>query len=343
MSDIFVSYKREDEERVARLVQALEAEGQRVWWDRGLPAGESWRDQIHDAIHQAKCVIVIWSRASVGPAGDFVRDEAALARRRGVLVPVMLDKVDPPLGFGEIQAIDLTHWRGSRRDPFFKDLIAAVAAKSEGRPVPPATGAMKKLLWRLAYSRTVHTVLALGVVSFVLVRVQDPVCAMRVAQPGLSDQCGAWGIGSRPTREERLAWEGREKGSCADLRAHIERFPDGTYRDQAAGMLQARRVTQTEAWVPSTRRLALTHPQEDVSHNDEASAREAALAGAQWTAERLCKGFAASTLFRLKSARAVAQEWNCSRVAGGVACGFEGEAVCEMEERHMGEVESCGK
>jgi len=46
MSDVFVSYKREDEVRVAPLVHALEAAGLDVWWDRGLPGGESWRANI---------------------------------------------------------------------------------------------------------------------------------------------------------------------------------------------------------------------------------------------------------------------------------------------------------
>jgi hypothetical protein len=44
------------------------------------------------------------------------------------------------LGFGEIQAIDLTHWKRNPRDPFFQDLCAAVKAKLEGRAVPPAKG-----------------------------------------------------------------------------------------------------------------------------------------------------------------------------------------------------------
>ena len=43
MNEIFVSYKREDEPRVGRLVRALEDAGFSVWWDRGLGGGESWR------------------------------------------------------------------------------------------------------------------------------------------------------------------------------------------------------------------------------------------------------------------------------------------------------------
>lgn len=90
------------------------------------------------ALDAAGSVVVVWTHESVGPAGDFVRDEAAQAKRRGVLVPVLLDAVSPPLGFGEVQAINLSAWKGKTTDPFFGDLCAAVTAKLEGRPVPPA-------------------------------------------------------------------------------------------------------------------------------------------------------------------------------------------------------------
>lgn len=49
MTDIFLSYKREDEARVARLVQALEGAGLSLWWDRGLPGSEEWRANIETA------------------------------------------------------------------------------------------------------------------------------------------------------------------------------------------------------------------------------------------------------------------------------------------------------
>src|SRR3954447_7887909 len=113
MSDVFISYKSDDAARGTRLVRALEIAGFSTWWDRSLAAGESWRSQIQCALDAAQCVIVVWTHESIGPAGDFVRDEAGQAKRRGVLVPVKLSRVDPPMGFGEIQAIDLTHWKGS--------------------------------------------------------------------------------------------------------------------------------------------------------------------------------------------------------------------------------------
>lgn len=145
MSHVFVSYKSEDAERVARLAKALASSGLDVWWDRYLAGGENWHAQIKSTLESAKCVVVVWTHASVGPAGDFVRDEARDGKQRSILVPVRLDRVSPPLGFGEIQAIDLTRWKGSTQDPFFQDLVATIKAKMEGRPVPAAKGPIRRL------------------------------------------------------------------------------------------------------------------------------------------------------------------------------------------------------
>jgi hypothetical protein len=106
VSDIFVSYAREDETRIAQLARALASTGKTVFWDRHIPAGKSWRTWIGRALEGARCVVVAWTRSSV--ESEWVIAEAEEARRRGVLVPVLLDRVDPPLGFRQIQAADLS-------------------------------------------------------------------------------------------------------------------------------------------------------------------------------------------------------------------------------------------
>lgn len=125
-ADVFLSYKAEDRPRLAPLVDALEAEGFSVWWDTQIGGGAHWREDIQEHLDSAKCVIVAWSKRSVGHDGHFVRDEANRAQRRGVYVPVRLDPVDPPLGFGEVQAISLKGWHGDRSDPRFLALTDAV-------------------------------------------------------------------------------------------------------------------------------------------------------------------------------------------------------------------------
>lgn len=117
MSDVFVSYKAEDRRRVRPLVEALESDGYSVWWDEQIGGGAAWRQAIEAELNAAKCVIVVWSKRSVGPEGTFVQDEATRAQQRHIYVPVLIDKVHLPLGFGEMQALPLTGWKGNRSDP----------------------------------------------------------------------------------------------------------------------------------------------------------------------------------------------------------------------------------
>jgi serine/threonine-protein kinase len=126
MSDVFVSYKVEDRRRVKPLVEALEAEGFSVWWDEQIGGGAQWRHTIEAELNSAKCVIVAWSKRSVSEEGTFVQDEATRAQQRHVYVPVLIDKVHLPLGFGETQALPLVGWRGSRSDPRYDAILSAV-------------------------------------------------------------------------------------------------------------------------------------------------------------------------------------------------------------------------
>ena len=134
MSDVFVSYKAEDRARVRPLVDALEADGLSVWWDAHLGGGGEWRDAIQQNLTDAACVIVVWSKRSVGPDGSFVRDEATRSLRRHVYLPVRIDKVEPPLGFGETQALPLIGWKGDRADPRYQALLGAARAIVAGKP-----------------------------------------------------------------------------------------------------------------------------------------------------------------------------------------------------------------
>jgi serine/threonine-protein kinase len=139
-ADIFVSYKAEDRARLAPLVKSLESEGLSVWWDADIGGGSSWRQEIQEQLEAAKCVIVAWSRRSVGPEGEFVRDEAERARRRGTYLPVCIDDVAPPLGFGEVQAIKIKGWKGDPADRRYQAVLAATRGIIAGeRPRGPAS------------------------------------------------------------------------------------------------------------------------------------------------------------------------------------------------------------
>lgn len=137
MSDVFVSYKAEDRARVRPLVDTLVADGLSVWWDAHIDGGDEWRETIQQNLADACCVIVVWSKRSVGPDGSFVRDEATRALRRHVYLPVRIDKVEPPLGFGETQALPLIGWKGGHADPRYQAVLGAARAIVAGKSHVP--------------------------------------------------------------------------------------------------------------------------------------------------------------------------------------------------------------
>lgn len=147
-ADVFVSYKAEDRRRVRPLVEALETEGFTVWWDEQIGGGDEWRRSIETHLDEALSVIVVWSRRSISADGQFVRDEATRAQRRGTYLPVTIDKIEPPLGFGERHAIDLVRWAGDRTDRRFRAVVASVRAISTGEAPRPFANPTSRLVGR---------------------------------------------------------------------------------------------------------------------------------------------------------------------------------------------------
>jgi sulfatase modifying factor 1 len=126
VTNIFISYANADLSRVKPLVDALVQRGWSVWWDRTILAGKNWDDVIEAALNDTGCVIVLWSQHSVH--SDWVRTEAEEAKRRGILVPALLDDVDIPLSFRRIQAANLVDWSGVLPSAGFDELALAVSA-----------------------------------------------------------------------------------------------------------------------------------------------------------------------------------------------------------------------
>jgi hypothetical protein len=125
MSDIFVSYSSQERDRILPLVKALEKTGWSVFWDRTIPAGKTWRQVIGSEIVTSRSVLVVWTENSV--ASEWVLEEAETGKRRRILIPILLDDVEPPFGFGNIQAANLTAWNGDNSSASFTHLVADLA------------------------------------------------------------------------------------------------------------------------------------------------------------------------------------------------------------------------
>ena len=108
-----------------------------MWWDWNIPAGKTFRQVIQEQLDKASCVIVLWSATSI--ESDWVIEEATEGMKRRVLVPVLIENVQPPLGFRSIQAADLVSWQGETTAPAFQRLspdIEALIGAPAARVVP---------------------------------------------------------------------------------------------------------------------------------------------------------------------------------------------------------------
>lgn len=137
MPDVFISYKRSRRPTVERLASALQAHGWDVWFDARLTEGEQYRKEIESELANSRCAIVLWCEESI--ASDFVLDEAGWAKAQGVLIQARLAAVNPPLGFGQQQQVDIIGWE--RGIPALAKLIESLE-RMIGAPGSPTRNSM---------------------------------------------------------------------------------------------------------------------------------------------------------------------------------------------------------
>jgi hypothetical protein len=110
---VFISYVRENQEQVDRLISDLEKNGVHVWLDRkDIKPGSRWKDAIRDAIRQGDFFIACFSKEYVSKNKTYMNEELALAieelRQYGTdrewFIPVILSECEIPnrtIGPGE--------------------------------------------------------------------------------------------------------------------------------------------------------------------------------------------------------------------------------------------------
>lgn len=127
MADIFVSYSRRDTERVQALVQAIEAHGVSLWWDRSLEQNENFPAIIRSEIKAAKVVLVCWSEAASD--SHWVLEEADEARHTGKYAGCMIAPGRAAMGFNTLNNANLVEWTGAADDLQFLMLLADVGRR----------------------------------------------------------------------------------------------------------------------------------------------------------------------------------------------------------------------
>ena len=83
MTDIFLSYNREDQARAKLFAEAFEAQGFKVWWDVGLRAGEASR---RDADLAARTGVELKKLAEAGIMRPHISHRLPLEQTREALL-----------------------------------------------------------------------------------------------------------------------------------------------------------------------------------------------------------------------------------------------------------------
>ena len=124
---IFVSYSREDQDRVRPIVNTLRADGFKLWWDEDQVIGGEWNAELNSQLRRATCILLVWSRG-VTKRSRWVVAEGLRAPDK--VVSVLLDEdLDIPSPFNGIQHADLIGWDGTESADEWVRLVKGIRAK----------------------------------------------------------------------------------------------------------------------------------------------------------------------------------------------------------------------
>jgi len=125
MADIYISYSIEDKPIVKQIAENLEDTGWTVSWERQTPASQQSDIILKTEFQKARCVLVIWTKHSL--ASDLVLMEAGEAAQKRILAVAVLEKVDLPQAFINIESANLIGWNGEKGQPEISRLCSSIA------------------------------------------------------------------------------------------------------------------------------------------------------------------------------------------------------------------------
>ena len=79
----FISYSHKDYKAVYPDIYALQAEGVNVWYDRAMPAGESWKETAEKYIRPSRCAGVVFYVSENSLLSPAIHEEIAFAKQCG--------------------------------------------------------------------------------------------------------------------------------------------------------------------------------------------------------------------------------------------------------------------
>ena len=113
LPDVFISYSREDKDRVLDLTEKLRAAGVNLWIDQGgIDGATQWGEEIVNALDHAKVLLLVVT-ASAARSHNVAKEVVLISERKGHILPVHLEQTTIPPGLkyplAGIQHIEYYH------------------------------------------------------------------------------------------------------------------------------------------------------------------------------------------------------------------------------------------
>jgi adenylate cyclase len=115
-ADVFISYSREDKDKVLALTEKLRAAGVPLWMDvGGIDAATMWSEEIVNALESAKVLLLMVTPAAVS-SHNVAKEVVLTSERKGHILPVHLEPTQIPAGF-KYQLAGIQHIEYFQGDP----------------------------------------------------------------------------------------------------------------------------------------------------------------------------------------------------------------------------------
>ena len=258
MTDVYLSYAREDRESVRLLSEMLQFEGWDVWMDPSDPSAAT-SAAIDMKLGSAGAILVLWSGYS--RHSEYVRSEAATGLYKNKLIQVSLDGLGAPSPFDQVSVLQLRGWAGERDHPEWRRIMEAV------RLYAGAPGSARPLVQRRATSGPAYLeprrqiawgpIIAAGVLvaGGAGIWMADPfgwratrtAVAAEAPRPAVAAAAVTEPVRAiEDTAASQQAWARIDRKSPDGLRDFIHDFPNATSAETAQSLL---RVLDAQAWV----------------------------------------------------------------------------------------------
>jgi adenylate cyclase len=146
-ADVFISYSREDKDKVLELTAKLSAAGVPIWMDvGGIDGATQWGEEIVNALEEAKVLLLMVSESAVR-SHNVAKEVVLASERKGHILPVHLERtqIPPSLRYPLAGIQHIEYFQGDPEENL-KTILRSlerigVSIKTPAKPATPSVAA----------------------------------------------------------------------------------------------------------------------------------------------------------------------------------------------------------